>query len=167
MPTKQTASKPSTAKPASKARANKAAAPVVPPTPVKRGPKNPLTDEHKTAMVKGRSESKAVGNYLDALKSTSRPGRRRTAESIAARLAAIDEQLPDAAGIEALKLRQERLDLRAEFEALSARRNDDELEAGFVAHAKSFGERHGISYAAWRETGVSAAALRKAGIAAK
>ena len=118
-------------------------------------------------MVNGRAESKAVGSYLDALKSTSRPGRRRTTESIAARLASIDEQLANASGLAALKLRQERLDLKSESEALSARRNDDELEAAFVTHAKSFGERHGISYAAWRENGVSAAALRKASITAK
>ena len=40
----------------------------------------------------------------------------------------------------------------------------DELEAGFVEHARSYSERKGISYSAWRETGVPAAALKKAGI---
>lgn len=82
-------------------------------------------------------------------------------------MAAIDEQLPNASGLAALKLRQERLDLKSESEALDTRWNDDDLEAAFVTHAKSFGERHGISYAAWRETGVSAAVLRKAGITTK
>jgi hypothetical protein len=38
------------------------------------------------------------------------------------------------------------------------------LEDGFVEHARSYGERKGISYAAWREIGVSAAVLKRAGI---
>ena len=38
------------------------------------------------------------------------------------------------------------------------------LEAGFVRSAKAYGERKGISYAAWREQGVPAAVLRQAGI---
>jgi hypothetical protein len=40
----------------------------------------------------------------------------------------------------------------------------DQLEEAFVAVARSYGERHGISYAAWRELGVPAAVLRRAGI---
>ena len=39
-----------------------------------------------------------------------------------------------------------------------------ELESGFVKAAASYGGRRGISYAAWREVGVPAAALKAAGI---
>jgi hypothetical protein len=38
------------------------------------------------------------------------------------------------------------------------------VEAEFVAAAKSYGARKGISYATWREAGVSSAVLKKAGI---
>ena len=39
-----------------------------------------------------------------------------------------------------------------------------QLEAEFVKFAKSYSERKAISYAAWREVGVSAATLKAAGI---
>lgn len=143
----------------------KRSAPVAPPAvPNKRGPKGPLTDEHKTAMVTGRAESKAVSEYLDSLRIASRRGRRRTTESIATRLATINTELSAASGIAQLKLHQERIDLTTETAQLKNRQNADTLETAFVANAKSFGTRHGIGYQAWRESGVSAAVLRKAGI---
>ena len=162
MPTKRNPTLPAKTKPAMSA---KATAPVAPPVVSnKRGPKGPLTDEHKMAMVTGRAESKAVSEYLDSLKIASRRGRRRTTESIATRLATIDEELAAASGIAQLKLRQERIDLTAETAQLKNRQDADTLESAFVANARSFGTRHGIGYQAWRESGVSAAVLRKAGI---
>lgn len=38
------------------------------------------------------------------------------------------------------------------------------VESGFVAYAASYGSRKGISYATWREFGVSAELLTRAGI---
>ena len=38
------------------------------------------------------------------------------------------------------------------------------LESSFVRHAASYGDRRNISYAAWREAGVSSATLKAAGI---
>ena len=35
----------------------------------KRGPKGPLTDQHKAALAKGRVEGRAVRAYLEALRS--------------------------------------------------------------------------------------------------
>ena len=57
-------------------------------------------------------------------------------------------------------------ELLAELEALEQAGSIDlsALEATFVAHAASYGGRRGISYAAWREVGVSAATLKAAGI---
>jgi hypothetical protein len=37
-------------------------------------------------------------------------------------------------------------------------------ERAFVANAKPYGERRGISYQAWRQLGVPASVLRQAGI---
>jgi hypothetical protein len=39
------------------------------------------------------------------------------------------------------------------------------LEAAFVKIAKRFGENRGIGYGAWRDAGVPAVVLKKAGVA--
>jgi hypothetical protein len=75
-----------------------------------------MTDEHKAALAMGRNEGNAVRNYLEALRSNMpKRGRRRTRESIAARLAAIDTELDSADSMNELRLRQERRDLQAEL----------------------------------------------------
>lgn len=131
----------------------------------KRGPKSPLTDEHKQAMAAGRSEGRAVREYLEALRTNKpRRGRRRTAESIQARLDAIEEALVEADAIEELKLLQERRDLTTELESMETGVDMAELEAAFVKVAKSYSERQGIAYATWRDVGVEASVLKAAGI---
>jgi hypothetical protein len=125
-----------------------------------------LTNEHKQAMAAGRKEGQAVKAYLDALEHQ-RPkrGRRRTAESIKQRLDTIEAQLAGASSLKRLQLIQERRDLQAELAGHGGEMVDlGPLEAGFVAVAKAYAERKGISYAAWREHGVSADVLHKAGI---
>jgi hypothetical protein len=131
----------------------------------KRGPKTPMTDEHKAALERGRAEGRMVRDYLEALRNN-RPkrGRKRTPDSIDQRLRKIEESLPDATAIEELQLIQERRDLTAELERLNNEIDLTELEVGFVQVAKSYGERKGISYGSWREVGVPAATLKKAGI---
>ena len=57
------------------------------------------------------------------------------------------------------------MDLQAELEQLQGGGVDlTELEASFVKVAADYGARKGISYTAWREGGVDAAVLKKAGI---
>ena len=124
-----------------------------------------MSDSHKAALERGRTESRVVRDYLEALGSKKRgPGRRRTEDGIQRRLEAINRELAGARSLDELLLRQERRDLEAELASLSV---DDlqELEAGFVSVAKSFAERRGIAYATWRDVGVPAAVLTKAGIA--
>ena len=127
--------------------------------------KRAVSDSHKAAMAQGRSESRAISAYLDALESH-RPkrGRKRTPESIDKRLATIDASLESASPVKRLSLIQERLDLLRERESLSAKVDLSGLEDDFVSTAKSYGQRKGISYAAWRELGVSAPILKRAGI---
>lgn len=117
-------------------------------------------------MEVGRSEGRAVRDYLEALRSNKpRRGRKRTADSIEARLAVIGEQLLEASPIDELKLVQERRDLEAELATFSDGVIDiDAAEAAFVSVAKSYANRKGIAYASWREVGVPAAVLAKAGI---
>ena len=114
-----------------------------------------------------KSENKSVRDYLVAI-DANRPkrGRKRTVESISDRVTAIEASLPGASATKRLTLVQERLDLQAEIEALAAAGSVDmtSLEASFVNAAAAYGGRRGISYAAWREVGVSAATLKAAGI---
>ena len=132
----------------------------------KRGPKGPMTDEHKAALATGRNEGNAVRNYLEALRNNKpKRGRRRTHESIAARLEGIDAELESADPMSELRLRQERRDLQAESASLGEKIDISALENGFVHVAKSYSARQGISYATWREIGVDAAVLKRAGIA--
>ena len=129
-------------------------------------PPKALTPEHKQAMTAGRLEGQAVKAYLDALEQH-RPkrGRKRTAESIAKRLAAIESELADASSLQRLQLLQERRDLQAEQAQMSGNSTDvGELEAAFVKVAKPYSARKGIAYATWRELGVPADVLTKAGV---
>ena len=127
--------------------------------------KRTVTDSHKAAMAQGRTESRAIAAYLEALESH-RPkrGRKRTPESIDKRLATIDSSLESASPVKRLSLIQERLDLLSERETLGQKVDLSGLEKDFVSTAKSYGRRKGISYAAWRELGVSAPLLKRAGI---
>jgi hypothetical protein len=129
-------------------------------------PSRTMSDEHRAALAAGRESGRAVRNYLEALES-SRPkrGRKRTSESIERRLAAIEEQTPEADLLTRLSLIQERMDLTYELESMGSTGPDLEaLEAGFVAYAGGYSARKGISYAAWRELGVPAAVLKQAGV---
>lgn len=124
-----------------------------------------MTDEHKAALALGREEGRAVRAYLQALEAAKpKRGRKRTPESIARRLETIETQIADADPVSRLQLTQERLDLRAELEAGDDTPNLDALEKAFVAAAKGYSERKGISYTAWREAGIPAAVLKSAGI---
>ncbi len=125
-----------------------------------------MSDEHKAALARGRSEGKAVRDYLDALRANKpKRGRRRTSESIKKRLAAIDAQLRDADPLREVRLIQERRNLDAELQSMGKAVDLSSIEESFVKVAKSYSERQGISYAAWREVGVEASVLKRAGIA--
>ena len=129
-----------------------------------RGPKK-ITPEHKAALAVGRTEGRAVKNYLEALESNKpRRGRRRTPESINTRLEKIDAELEAAEAVKRLSLIQERLDLLHELEELQSPVDMTALEEQFVIAAKGYSDRKGISWAAWREVGVPASVLERAGV---
>src|SRR5829696_7764589 len=127
--------------------------------------KRTVTDSHKAAMAQGRTESRSISAYLEALESH-RPkrGRKRTPDSIDKRLKTIDASLESASPVKRLSLIQERLDLLSERDSLQTTVDLSGLEDEFVTTARSYGQRKGISYAAWRELGVSAPVLKRAGI---
>ena len=111
------------------------------------------------------AEGRIVRDYLDGLRASKpKRGRKRTSESINARLTAIDEELAAADPLNELKLVQERMNLVDELENLDSGVDISSLEEAFVKVAKGYSARQGISYAAWRQVGVEAGVLRRAGI---
>ncbi len=127
--------------------------------------KKPMSADHKEALAVGRAEGRSVRAYLEALES-SRPkrGRKRTTESITARLGTIANELESADPLKRLQLAQEELDLTNELENMDQGTNLSHLEGEFVTVAKSYATRKGISYSAFRKVGVPAAVLKQAGI---
>lgn len=130
----------------------------------KRGPKQ-VTDAHKAAMATGRHESRTVAAYLDALElHAPRRGRRRTPVSIRARLDTIAAEVGEVDLLTRVNLIQERMNLEHELYTLETDDGVEELEAAFIEVAASYADRKGISYHAWREIGVPADVLKRAGI---
>ena len=126
-----------------------------------------MSDDHKAAIAAGRIEAAAVRDYLDALESNKpKRGRQLSPETLGARKADIDSQLGSGAmkPIKRLELMQDRRDLDAQLAALAEELDMTAVEAGFVTHAATYGNRKGIAYATWREFGVSAELLGRAGI---
>lgn len=124
-----------------------------------------MTDAHKAALAQGREEGRLVRAYLEAL-DAHRPkrGRPRTPTSLRQKLARVVAEIPDAAPLDRVQLIQERIDLETEIAALEAHADPTEYVEGFVASAKAYSDRKGITKAAWRELGVPGDVLRRAGI---
>ena len=124
-----------------------------------------MSAQHKAALAEGRAQGRAVRRYLEALEAH-RPkrGRKRTPESMQRRLERIDAELPNADPLKRLQLIQERLDVASELAVAVDKVDLSALEDEFVASARPYSERKGISYAAWRELGVTPAVLKRAGI---
>jgi len=124
-----------------------------------------MSDAHKAALATGRTEGKVVRDYLEALRANKPArGRKRTPDSIAKRLAAIDTEIGGADVVKELRLVQERMDLQAELATMGTTVDMSALEAEFIKVAKAYGERTGVSQAAWRAVGISPAVLKAAGI---
>ena len=124
-----------------------------------------MSDDHKAALAKGRMEGRVVRDYLEGLRATKpKRGRKRTPDTIRKRLGAIDAELASASPLDELLLVQERRDLEAELAAKSNAIDMDALEKEFMQVAKSYSDSKSISYASWRDVGVPASTLKRAGI---
>ncbi len=125
-----------------------------------------MSAEHKAALARGRAQGKAVREYLSALETERKPGRRVDASEIEVRLgkiqAEIDAQDDPAKRVELI---QKRLDLEQRLVDMQDQPDLQDLEKAFVSAAPEYSARKGITYAAWREAGVPAAVLKAAGIA--
>ena len=124
-----------------------------------------MSDEHKAALSKGRTEGRIVREYLEGLRASKpKRGRKRTPDTIAARLEKLEAELAVASPLDELMLVQERRNLSAELDAMSNTVDMAALEAAFVSVAKSYSDSKKISYQSWRDVGVGASVLKSAGI---
>lgn len=124
-----------------------------------------MTPAHKAAMAEGRAQGRAVRAYLEALE-THKPkrGRKRTPATMRTRIATIDATIDSVDPVKRLQRVQERMDLERAIEAAETTIDLSVMENAFAEAAKGYGERNGISYAAWRKVGVPAAVLKRAGV---
>jgi uncharacterized protein YicC (UPF0701 family) len=127
--------------------------------------KKTMSSDHKEALAVGRAEGRAVRVYLEALESN-RPkrGRKRTKESITARLEALSVEVEGADPLKRLQLTQEEIDLTDELARFDQGVDLTELEDEFIKVAKPYADRKGVSYTAFRQVGVPASVLKAAGI---
>ena len=82
----------------------------------------------------------------------------------ARRLERIDVELVSADPLKRLQLTQEQIDLAQELEGMDSGINLTDLENDFVRVASGYADRKGITYAAFRQIGVPASVLKRAGI---
>jgi uncharacterized protein YicC (UPF0701 family) len=124
-----------------------------------------MSQEHKDALARGRTEGRVVREYLEGLRATKpRRGRKRTADTVKKRLEAVEAELLEASPMDELLLIQERKDLDAELEAMQNTIDMKALEAAFIGVAQSYSASKKISYSSWRDVGVEARVLKSAGI---
>lgn len=159
-PTKKTTR--STAKKASGRRAK---------TATKRVTKRPgarkMSAAHKKALAEGRAMSATVDRYLAAVNTPKRRGRKVSKASLMERLSDARTRQKKTTGVERVLAAQEARNLHAKLAQLRSAGDVDTkgLEVEFVRVAKKFGENRGIRYGAWRDAGVPAEVLKRAGIA--
>jgi len=123
-----------------------------------------MSAEHKDALAQGRREASAIKKYLGAL-GRRRPGRPVTPESLKKRVADLSVRLSgEQNALRAVELRQQIIEAGEALAEADTAASVDELETGFIEHAASYSDRKGISYAAWRQSGVPAQVLKKAGV---
>jgi hypothetical protein len=124
-----------------------------------------MSDEHKAALAEGRSQSRAVRLYLNALESNKpKRGRKRTAESVQKRLDRIASEIESADPLKRLALTQKQIDLENELATGDSAVDLASLEEAFIEAAAGYAARKGISYQAFRAVGVSPEVLRAAGV---
>ena len=123
-----------------------------------------MSSEHKEALARGRKEAHDIKAYLDAL-SSRQPGRPVTSSSLTDRLQRISRKLDDESNaLKRVDLVQQRLDAEDAIAALAEQADFAAIEKKFVASVQAYSARKGITYRAWRESGVSADMLKSAGI---
>jgi hypothetical protein len=124
-----------------------------------------MTDDHKAALAQGRAEARAIKAYLAVATAPKKRGRPVTRASLEERIATLDKKAQtEEDPLARVELIQARIDAQKSLDDLGTAADLEALEPGFVEYAADYSDRKGITWTAWREAGVPAATLRKAGI---
>ena len=124
-----------------------------------------MTDDHKAALAQGRAEARAIKAYLAVATTPKKRGRPVTRASLEDRIATLDKKAQtEDDPLARVELIQARIDAQRSLDDLGTAADLEALESGFVEYAAGYSDRKGITWTAWREAGVPAATLRKAGI---
>lgn len=125
-----------------------------------------VTDEHKAAMKRGRQVSAVVDAYLKVVDQPKRRGRPISLDELNARRAKATDELAVSEGLARLKLLQTIRDLEERISTLEQDNSSDlqALEQRFVEVGSEFAASQGIDYSTFRDYGVPADVLKRAGI---
>ena len=126
-----------------------------------------LSAAHKQALAEGRTMSAVVDRYLSAVNTPKRRGRKVSKAALVQRLADARAKAKSSSGVDKVLAAQDVRDLEIRIANMDSASGGDikSLESAFVKIAKRFGENRGIGYGAWRDAGVPAVVLKKAGVA--
>jgi hypothetical protein len=130
----------------------------------KRATPRSMTSAHKQALSEGRALSATVDRYLAAVNTPQRRGRKVSKATLEQRLADARVQSKTAVGVDRVLAAQAVRDLQGKLAQVDSGVDIKSLEASFVKIAKKFSENRGIGYGAWRDAGVPAQVLKRAGI---
>jgi hypothetical protein len=157
MPVPKKAAKKAASKPAKKATKKATTAPA----------QRKLSAAHKRALAEGRTMSAVVDRYLSAVNTPKRRGRKVSKTAMAQRLTDARAKAKSSTGVDKVLAAQDVRDLETRIANIETATGGDikNLESAFVKIAKRFGENRGIGYGAWRDAGVPAVVLKKAGVA--
>lgn len=110
-------------------------------------------------------EARKVKDYLSALEKSAKLDHRKSPRKAEAQLLRIEAELQseDLDPLRRVRLVQRRMTLKDHLEG-RGRPDPSVFEDDFIKAVPGYSERHNISYEAWREVGVPAAVLRRAGI---
>ncbi len=124
-----------------------------------------MSEDHKQALAEGRTQGRAVRAYLAGLEEERSSSRRTDPAALERREKELKSRIDDEPDpSKRVELIQKRLDLESELAAAGDATDLEALETDFVDAAAPYSERKGITYPAWRELGVPAAVLKRAGI---
>jgi hypothetical protein len=132
-----------------------------------RGGARKMSAAHKAALAEGRAMSATVDRYLSAVNTPKQRGRKVSKTTLQQRLREAQARAKTSAGVDKVLAAQEIRDLRSRLAHLESGGGADvkALETAFVKVARRFGQNRGITYGAWRDAGVPAVVLKRAGVA--
>ena len=127
--------------------------------------KKSMSQDHKDALARGRTEGRAIRAYLEAISVERKPGRKADRGTIESRIQRLQEQIDgETNAARRVELIQKRLDNEIRLAGMEDNPDLENLEREFARSVKDYSKRKGISYNAWREAGVPAAVLKQAGL---